>query len=56
MIEYVRAAAVFGLLCEASCLFAESQWCRDLGGNTALAINLELPPAVSALHRIFSLG
>ena len=56
MNEYVQAAAVFAMLCGASSLFAKSQWCRDLGGDTALAITPELTPAVSALHRIFSLG
>ncbi len=52
----VLALAVCAMLCGARSLYAISQWGRDQGGATALALGFtrERTPAVSTLHRVFS--
>jgi len=52
----VLALAVCAMLCGARSLYAISQWGRDQGGDTALALGFtrERTPAVSTLHRVFS--
>ena len=52
----VLALAVCAMLCGARSLYAISQWGRDQGGETALALGFtrERTPAVSTLHRVFS--